>query len=228
MNKLSIATAGAALIASTVIGFGLGAQKAAAVTTTPIDLKYILSGNFVPIPGSNKVVAHITGNETSTPNPFGLDTVIGTTYIYFDPVTGIGDNNSNPEYFGLQNQPPGMTVYSSRNNSNKLFGTQHFMETPTGITSAGLLKALGTGLVTITGGEGELTGATGSLDVLFDETIDLANSSFYSTIEEKGYIQVPETRIQVPEPGTITPLVGMGIIGAGMLLRQRRRSGTSC
>lgn len=89
------------------------------------------------------------------------------------------------------------------------------------------LTARATGTFTITGGEGIFAGATGTLD--FSEVDALSLDPTVPTRAKSsvnGSIQVFPSKA-VPEPRTVTMLVGMGIIGAGFLLRRHSQRATS-
>lgn len=95
-----------------------------------------------------------------------------------------------------------------------MFGTDN----ATGLIDFGTLTARATGTFTITGGEGMFSSATGTLSFSEVDTLSLdpavptrASSSVDGSIQV-----VPEAKSDV------TTLVGMGITGAGVMLRQRR------
>lgn len=103
--------------------------------------------------------------------------------------------------------------------NNKVFGTA----SATAVLDFENLTGGGSGTVTITGGEGLFTGATGILD--FSEQ-DIINPD-PNAISLRGKALVSGSIEAVPEPGTGTgTLVGMGVIGAGFLLRRRHRKST--
>ena len=94
--------------------------------------------------------------------------------------------------------------------------------TATATTDITNFTASAFGTLTITSGEGRFSGATGTLSLADsytlspDPTAPLIGQALVS-----GSIQV------VPEPGTGTgTLVGMGVIGAGFLLRRRHPNST--
>lgn len=82
------------------------------------------------------------------------------------------------------------------------------------------LVGTGSSTITITGGEGRFSGATGTLNLLENDTfIPDPTAPINARYAISGLIETPQA---VPEPKTDATLVGFGAIGAGFLLRRHR------
>ena len=195
-------------LALTLLSFGLNAPNAMAQTTYTFNANYNISATSKAIT-PNISATSISGESTDA--PYGLTTINGLTYSQADFATGSYHFNTDPTTFGLQDAPHNSIVFGS--GSNKLFGTDN----ATGLIDFGTLTARATGTFNITGGEGIFSGATGILgfseidSLSLDPSVPTRASSLVN-----GSFQV------VPEPKSDVTLVGMGIIGASVVLRRRR------
>jgi hypothetical protein len=191
------------------LSFGLDVPKATAQTTYTFSSNYDVSATSRAITPDISAVS-ISGESSDA--PYGLTTINGKLYSQVNFATGAYRFNTDPTTFGLQDAPHGSIVFGS--GSNKLFGTDN----ATGLIDFGTLTARATGTFTITGGEGMFSGATGTLGFSEIDALSLDPSvPTRARSSANGSFQV------VPEPKNDVTLVGMGIIGAGVVLRQRRR-----
>lgn len=203
-----------------VLGFGFNAQRAVAQTTYPFNATFNTSSTSVPITAD---VSGITFSGEITGSSYGLTQVSGFSYSQLDSTTGSLRFNTNPATFGLENLPQGeIMLFGS--GSNRLIATNN----ATGMIDFQTLRATTTNIFTITNGEGLFKGATGSLtlDEVFQVSLDPAVPTTGRS-QVSGTIQVPSTQT-VPEPNNITPILGMGIIGAVFLLQRQHSKATSC
>ncbi|MGI2908063.1 PEP-CTERM sorting domain-containing protein [Tolypothrix sp. VBCCA 56010] len=196
----------------TLVGFGSSVTKAIAQTTYPFQATYNaeITTKETDIP----LVLDTTVRGETSDAPYGLTNLIIRNYSQVDPNTGVATYNSDPATFGLQNVPFGTLTLSGQGN-DKLFGTNR--------GTASLLS--GSGTISITGGEGRFRGATGSLDLFQTITSNPDPTGLTAPIISLGTISgsffVPKT---VPEPKTVPMLVGIGVIGAGLVLKRHRRA----
>lgn len=199
-------------VALTLVGFGSSAAPAIAQTTYTFSATYDLSNSATSIaPGLSEI--YISGESTAA--PYGLTQLNGRIYLQSDFATGELRANTDPTTFGLQGLPLGSFVLEGTG-SDKLIGT----ETANGSVDLQTLRVTNNGTITLTGGEGIFSEATGTLS--FSEVGTLSTDP---SVPYTGQLSVNGSFEAVPEPGTETGmLVGMGIIGAGVLLRRRRRS----
>lgn len=82
------------------------------------------------------------------------------------------------------------------------------------------LTGSGSGTLTITGGEGIFTGATGTPDFT---QVDRLNPD-PNVLSLEGDAVITGSIETVPEPGGVGTLAGVGAIGAGLLLHRQRQS----
>jgi hypothetical protein len=149
--------------------------------------------------------------------PYGLNNLSSMSYIQLDPDTGISTFVPDATEFGLENLPSLKDVISTDSGDDKLIGTS----TGTAITDLENLTVSIDGTINITDGTGRFQGATGSfnlsedLKISPDPTAPLVGEALVS-----GSFTVPQ---QVPEAANTKTILGIGIIGAGLLLRQRRK-----
>lgn len=197
----------------TLLGFGVGNQDAIAQTTYPFNTTYNAEISNTPLNQTDtEVISQTSVTGESANAPYGLTNLTINNYSSVDFATGVARYDSDPAVFGLENLPLG-TLSLSGEGSDKLFGTNR------GTAS---LES-GTGTITITGGEGRFVGATGTLDL--SQTITSnpdptgVSAPIISSATISGSFQT------VPEPSTNATLIGIGMIGAGFLLR-RRTSGS--
>jgi hypothetical protein len=198
----------------TLIGLGSTVTKAIAQTTYPFQATYnseiTTKTTAIPLVLDTTVIGQ-------TPDaPYGLSNLIIRNYSQVDPNTGVATYNSDPATFGLQNVPFGtLTLFGQGN--DKLFGSNR--------GSASLES--GSGTISITGGEGRFSGATGTLDLFQTITSNPDPTGLTAPIISPATISgsffVPQA---VPEPKTDAMLVGISVIGAGLVLRRHRRAST--
>jgi hypothetical protein len=132
----------------------------------------------------------------------------------FNPDSSVFTFGPDPATYGLEGFPIG-TLTLSGQGSDKLFGTI------SGFAAIDFANGVGSGssTVTITGGEGTFSGATGIFSLLENNTLSPdPTAPIMATLFIKGSFQT------VPEPGTNTALIGVGTIAVGLSLYSRRRS----
>ena len=132
--------------------------------------------------------------------------------------------NANPAVFGLENQPTLGDVYFGADNksANKLLGTANDMATIDFVNS----KVSGGGTITLTGGTGIFEKASGEITFTQQDKLDPTAPPGAPVKGEavlKFSVQTPK---KVPEPTATTSLVGIGVIGAGLMLRRHRNKTT--
>ena len=145
---------------------------------------YQTKGTFVPFPENQSFQLAISEGESDYA-PFGLTNLTASGYITLPDQEGNFSFSGNPEDFrnlGLQTEEVrGDTFFGS--GINKLFGVSSgsgSIDFNNGIVS-------GAGTITITGGQGLLQGASGTLT--FTETVSLADATGTATVT--GGITVP-------------------------------------
>ena len=210
-------TASLVSIALTLVGVGLGATKAQAQTTYPFSGNYDTTIDIVPLgPDLSQSIEFATSSDA----PYGLTQYQGLVYAQTDPATGGINFDTNPGTFGLQDLPSGYIVFQGEGTDNKLFGTA----TASVVFDRENLIGNGSGTLTITGGEGLFTGATGTL--AFSE-VDQLNPD-PSVLSLNGKAVITGSIETVPESGgEIGTLVGIGTLGSAVLLRRSRQRSTT-
>ncbi|MEH2067743.1 MAG: hypothetical protein V7K47_06175 [Nostoc sp.] len=206
--KLSLSKLWLIPLVLTSVSFCLDAAKAAAQTIYPFTGNYRTTVNIQPISGN---VSQVFETGVSDDAPYNLGLYKGLTYSVTDNNGNITFSN-NPEVFGIQDFPLGYIVFGS--GTNKLFGTSD--------ASASVnfenLTAEGSGIVNITGGEGIFRNATGKLLFSEEDTVNLgATITLNGLASVNGSIEVTQA---IPEPTTMTSLIGIGLIGGGFLVRR--------
>ncbi|MEH2311105.1 MAG: hypothetical protein V7K35_06680 [Nostoc sp.] len=178
-------------------------DRATAQTIYPFVGNYRTTVNITPISGNVSQVFEV-GLSDDAPNDLGL--YKGLTYSVIDDKGNLTFNN-NPEVFGVKGFPLGYIVFGG--GANKLFGTSD----ATASVNFKTLKALGSGIVNITDGEGIFKNATSTL--LFSEK-DIVNLGSTITLNGlalvSGSIKVPQ---EVPEPTTI---MGTVVVFGGLAI----------
>lgn len=214
LNVVRSSTTWLVPVAFTLLGFGLSVNSATAQTTYEFSATYdVLAFSRTVTPG----ITASTLSGTSTDAPYGLTTINGLTYSRVDPITGFFRFNTDPTVFGLQDIPSSEVVFGS--GTNKLFGT----DSATGIIDFATLTATATGIFTITGGEGILQGATGTLNFSEVDTLSLdptIPTRARATVNGTIFVQPVQ---RVPEPTVTTTLLAIGLIGASFELRKHYR-----
>jgi hypothetical protein len=195
-------------VALTLVGFGLSTTPAIAQTT------YSFSGNYDLLNGGEPITpdfsySRVDVRGTSTDALYSLTKMIGSTYLH-DFGNGEFIANTDPATLGFPDLPIGFFILEGRG-EDKLFGT----ESSRGTYDLETFKVSNRGTIVITGGEGRFKGATGTL--FFDE-VGTRGIPYIGKLSVNGSFQT------VPEPRADTILVGMGVIGAGLLLRRRSHS----
>ncbi len=205
-------TAWAVPVALTLVGFGLEITPASAQTTYPFEATYNVEITTRPLVGN---ISEATETGESVDAPYGLTNLTNLAYAEFDPNTNVFRFDSDPAALGLEGLPTG---------SFDLFGSgsDRLFTTISGTTQADFVNLVGTGssTITITGGEGRFSGATGTLKLLENDTFSPDPTAPINALYAiSGSIEAPQA---VPEPRTDATLVGIGAIGAGFLLRRHR------
>lgn len=196
-----------------LLSLGLNVTKANAQITFPFEATYNTQTVFEPI--QNDVFkSTVTGESTDA--PYGLTNFIRMNYIERDENTGVESIVTDATEFGIEGLPI-LTETFFGSGDDKLFAST----TGTAIRNVEDFTASTNGTTTIVGGEGSFQGATGTLtfseNVIFNPNATTEPSTT-GTVVLSGSFTVPQ---RVPEAGNTTTLVGMGIISASLLLRQR-------
>jgi hypothetical protein len=202
-------------------GFGLNVQSASAqatYNTYEFTTNYKTSVEINPfLPEQNILRATITGENADAPH--GLTKFTSNTYGQSE---SRGANtftrfNSDPTVFGIEGKTLGDIYYGD--GVNKLFGTANDSAEINPI--AGTIK--GGGTITITNGMGIFQNATGKIDFTEEDALAPPGTPSTGNAILKFSLRTPRA---VPEP-TVTPaLVGLGVLGAGFLLRKHHRKKT--
>jgi hypothetical protein len=205
-------------------GFGLNVQSASAQATYDtyeFTANYKTSVELQPFNESLGIVrATITGETADA--PYGLNSFTSDTYGQIQP----SDNpsiikykfNSDPGAFGLIGEP----AFSDRyyGGANELFGKASdsaVIDLEKGTISGG-------GTITIDSGKGVFENATGKIDFTQEDKLAAPGEPSVGQATLKFSLRTPRA---VPEPTSTTALVGIGVTGAGLLLRKHRRKTTS-
>jgi hypothetical protein len=187
--------------------------KAIAQTTFPFEVVYDTQVTLTPISSTDVSKAFVSGFNSnaaySLTNFLSID-----NYSRVDPDTGNLEFVQDPAKFGLQGLPIGRDEFFG-SGDDKLFGTSSATAAFDFINR----QLVGSGTITITGGTGNFSGATGifnfkeieSLDQ--DPTAPLRGQAFLS-----GSFQTPE---KIPESRTNATLFGMCVIGIAVISRRR-------
>lgn len=198
-----------------LLGLGLTTTRVNA-QTFPFEATYKTQSVFEPIQGE---VFKSTVTGESTDAPYSLNNYTRTNYVKRNDDTGVQLIASDATEFGIEGLPVlSDTLFGS--SEDKLFATttatvtQNFEDLTTSIS----------GTTTIVGGEGNFETATGTL-TLSQNTIFNPNATTEPTTTGTavltGSFTVPQT---VPEAANTKTILGMGIIGASLLLHKRHYS----
>ncbi len=203
-----------ASIAAAMVSFGLDGTTASAQTTYQFSANYDTVSQDIPTdtPGVIKIL--LQGGSSDA--PYGLTRASSVSYAQINPVTGAGIINTDPTVFGAQNLPQGFfTVFGS--GSNKLFGTV------SGTSSLDLPTLTNTlsGILSITGGEGIFSGATGALTLSAIETFNPDFTGARGRFSVNGVI-VSDASTAVPEPTSALSILALGAVGAASLLKRNK------
>lgn len=195
----------------TLLGFGSGAARATALTTTyPFNTTYEIVLTVEPVTSDISLTV-ISGENTDA--PYGLTNFTSSSYSQFNTTTNVLAFSADPTDFGLEGFPIGSDVYFG-SGTNKLFGTI----SGTSAFDFGNGTAMLSGTINITDGEGIFTDATGTLTITENDRLNPdPTAPLFDSVTVNGSIEaVPE-----PEAGTGT-LLTIGVIGAGFILHRRR------
>lgn len=204
----------------TIVTLGLNMQSAKAQSNSN---NYIFSADyntFVTIdptfrPDLGIVRATIKG-ESTKPAPYGLDLFVSNTYGKLEPIENPSINkytfNSNPSVFGLE----GELAFSDRyyGGANELFGKAN--DSAEINFAEGIIK--GGGTITIFGGTGLFQNATGTITFTQQDQLNPPGSPSQGLAKLNFTLQTPQ---EVPEPTATTSLIGMGLIGASLVISRR-------
>jgi hypothetical protein len=211
--KLSLLTLSFIPLAS--LSLGLNVTKANAQVTFPFEATYKTQSVFEPIQDD---VFKLTVTGGSTDAPYSLDYFIRMNYVERNDNTGVESIVTDATELGIEGLPILTTTFLGSGN-DKLFASI----SGTATRNVEDFTASTVGTATIIGGEGNFQGATGTLTLLENLTFNpnaTTESNTTGIAVLKGSFTVPQA---VPEPGNTTTLVVIGIIGASLLLRQRRK-----
>ncbi|BDI15213.1 hypothetical protein ANSO36C_10150 [Nostoc cf. commune SO-36] len=202
-------------IGLTVIGFGANLQSAIAQTQYPFSTTYNAQTTLTPI---TENILRITSVGENVDAAYGLTKLTNIGYGEFNSNTGVIVIDSDPAEFGLDNLPSGNFAISDEG-EDRLFGIvsgSAVLDFPNSVGSVN-------NTISITGGTGRFSGATGTLRLL--ESLTLGNPDITAPVTGlpliSGSIQTFQT---VPEANQITGLLSMGVIGFFILNRRRRLS----
>jgi len=198
-------------VVATLLSFALGTKSALAQTQYLFETIQNYETTFVPITAN---ISKVTNIGESIDAPYGLTNLINTNYSLIDSNSGAVTFNSDPATFGLEGLPFGSVSFFGQGNE-KLFGTI------SGTAALDFQNLVGTasGTITITGGSGRFSGATGKLSFLEN---DILSPDPTASIKSRAVVSGSfQTFQSVPEPRNTTTLVVMGVIGFGLLLRRR-------
>ena len=211
--KLSLLTLSFIPLAS--LSLGLNVTKANAQITSPFEATYKTQSVFEPIQDD---VFKLTATGESTDAPYGLTNFIRMNYIVRNDNTGVESIVTDATELGIEGLPILTTTFLGSGN-DKLFASI----SGTATRNVEDFTASTVGTATIIGGEGNFQGTIGTLTLLENVTFNpnaTTEPNTTGTAVLRGSFTVPQA---VPEPGSTTTMVVIGIIGASLLLRQRRK-----
>ncbi|MEH1837457.1 MAG: hypothetical protein V7L20_01525 [Nostoc sp.] len=196
-----------------LLGVGASTAKAIAQTTFPFDVVYNTEVTLTPIPSTDVSKAFVSGFNSDA--AYGLTNFLSIdNYSRVDPNTGNLVFVQDPAKFGLQGLPIGRDEFFGSGN-DKLFGSSSASASFDFINR----QLVGSGTITITGGAGKFSGATGIFNFNEIESLDqnptalLRGQAFLS-----GSFQTPQ---KVSELRTNATLFGICVIGIGFISRRR-------
>ena len=186
-------------------------------STAPViaQTTYPFNANFhILITGKNITsnVAEILISGESTDAPYSLTEISGLGYTQTDLATGFFKSYTDPTTLGLQDLPLGSIIFYGDSN-NKLFG----FGSDIGSIDFKTLNVSSLGTLTITNGMGKFESATGTLVLS-----QIEPPTYEPGLSLKGQIEVNGSFQAVPEPETNNTIFVLGMMVAGMLLRQRK------
>lgn len=144
-------------VALTLAVFEPSATKAIAQTTYEFETVYNLEVTLREIAPS---ISEVTVVGESANAPYGLTQLMSMNYSQFDPNTGVFTSGPDAAAFGLEGLPI-LTDKLFGSGEDSVIGTSN----ATLITDFENLTGSGFGTLTITGGEGRFSDATGTLSL---------------------------------------------------------------
>jgi hypothetical protein len=196
--------------AFTLLNLGSVASVNAQITY-PFQATYDTEIRLTPTSVPN--LSQTNGRGESTDAPYGLTNFRLGNYAQVDLNSGVVTYGPDPAAFGLEGPPLNTTVTLFGDGLNKLFGTNDGTISP---------DLTGSGTITLVGGEGMFTGATGTLN-LFEKNTPVINPTGPINLL-KAQISISGSFQAVPEPRISATVIGITAIGAGFLLHSRRNS----
>lgn len=196
----------------TVFSFGLNVKSAQAQIQYPFETTYTSETTLVPITAN---ILRIISQAQNDKAPYGLNRLVNVSYGNFNSDIGVITISPNPAEFGLPDLPRGnFTIFGQ--GQDQLFGTTR------GTATLDFQNLIGnvTNTLTITGGTGKFNGATGTLLLLENLTLNSTDPTAPVTGMPliKGSILTPQT---VPEPSLSVALVAIGTIGVASYGRRK-------
>lgn len=195
--------------------FGASADPATAKTTYPFSANYDILATAKDLTPN---LQQIFVPASSTNAPYGLLQSNSLSYSQTNFATGFYSFNTEPTAFGLKGFPSGYITFEGSGSTDKLFGAA----SGTGLIDFATLTVKSSGTVNITGGEGIFRGASGTL--AFSQIQPL---SLQVGVALKGQFTVNGSFQTVPEPKTVTALMGIGVMGVYLLMRRHGQRATS-
>ncbi|BAZ18591.1 hypothetical protein NIES4071_104760 (plasmid) [Calothrix sp. NIES-4071] len=191
-------------IVLTAFSLGSNVKSALAQIQYPFETTYTSETTLVPITAN---ILRITSQAENDKAPYGLNRLVNVGYGDFNSQTGVITISPNPAEFGLPDLPTGnFTIFGP--GQDQIFGTAR------GTATLDFQNFVGnvTNTLSITGGTGRFNGATGTLNLLENITLNSTDPTAPTTGMPliKGLIVTPQT---VPEPSLSTAIIAMGIIG---------------
>lgn len=191
-------------LALTLLGFALQPKSAAAQTTYQFNATYIGENTAVFLPQG---ISQVTITSFSTDAPYGFTKLVNNSYATIDPLTGNVSFGPDATIFGVNNLPRGGATFFGAG-EDKLFADV----VGSGNLDFQNLKGATSGTFNITGGEGKFAGATGLFNFLENDTLGTdPTAPFKSKVVLNGSFTTPRS---IPEPGSTTALIGVGIVSA--------------
>jgi hypothetical protein len=225
-------------LALSVIGFGFNLQSASALGSSEVsiastgselqsetiknfDIKYNTLFSLIPRPdlGENIFRATITGESTDA--AFGLTKFESNTYgklVKATETTQEFQFNANPSAFALKDLPILGDRYFG-GSSGELFGTADDsakIDFQAGTVSGG-------GTITLTGGTGIFNNASGQITFTQQDKLDPTVPPG-TPVKGEAILKFTVNAQKVPEPTTTAAVASIGTIGAGSLLRRKRKA----
>ncbi|GAA6618734.1 hypothetical protein [Scytonema sp. NUACC26] len=210
-------------IALTLLSFGSNVQKVTAQTTENIyefSIAYDALAIFGPVFNEEKNILDVAVlGESIGDAPFGLTNFDSRTYGQFDDRgTQIFSRfDADPSVFDIEGNLRSDRYFGG---SNELFGRA----SDSAVIDLVQQTIKGGGIINVTGGTGIFENATGL--ITFTQEDRLTPGPTDGPLTSRGVavlnfsIRTPQ---RVPEPTATSTLVGLGVTGAALLLRQNRR-----